>query len=443
MTIGVIELNDAGISSYYDGKVQGVEAGCALIDNQALVLGNKAYAQTKLKPGWTNNRYWSQLNLEPLSNATDTIRHHADLAYAQLEQIWAQTSGRCDSVILAVPGTLQKPQLSLLLGIARELKIPVSGLVDAAVVAASEVESQRQLMHLDVQLHRIILTLLDQGPRLQRASVVVIAEAGLNQLQTRWANVVGDAFVRATRFDPMHGAESEQALYDQLPNWLRQITVEDSAHLELEVGGRKHNTTLQRDQLVGATADVYPKIVEHVRGRLGSQGCTLLLSHRFEAFPGLDDTLALLGDCDVVHLKSDASAVGALKHSEHIASTGENVSFVTSIPWQKTEGGTNQTEDLTPTHVVYRGRAKLIDSQGCCIGVDVDQGINVSSLSKGISRKHCTVRRDGSNVRVDDHSSYGTFINELKVADSALLQAGDTIRIGEPGEELLLISVTD
>lgn len=443
MATGVIEINDAGISTYLDGHVDSIDAACAVLDGDTLLLGNDACAQTRLKPGWTNNRFWSKLDMDPLPNATSQIRHNADLAYAHMQQIWEKLSPRCDQTILAVPGTMQKAQMALLLGITRELSMPVGGLVDSAVVAASDVEVSDRLMHLDVQLHRIVLTTLDQGPRLQRASVVVIAETGLSQLQTRWANVISDAFVRSSRFDPMHGARSEQMLYDHLPTWLEQISVQSTSHLELEANGAIQSATVQKDQLINATADIYPKVVEQIRSRLRDEQCTLILSHRFGQFPGLDETLALLKNCDVVHLKAEAVGVGAIKHKEHISSTGDNVSFVTSIPWQSDGEKKVVGENLTPTHVVYKGRALPIGTEPLWIGVDVpsDQGINVSNLSKGISRKHCSIRKEGGDVRVDDHSSFGTYINELKVSETALLQAGDVLKLGDPGEELLLVSV--
>ena len=442
MTVAVIEINDVGISTYFDERIQAVEPASAILDNKTLLLGSAASKQMRLKPSWTNDKFWSQLNMEPLNNGTKAIRHHADLAYAQLEQIWRLAADRCDALILAVPGTFQKPQLALLLGICKELGMPVKGLVDSAVAATSEQQGGRQLLHLDAQLHRIVLTTFDQGARLQRAGVVVIAESGLTQLRNRWANVISDVFVRATRFDPMHGAVSEQALYDQLPAWLEAISSQESSELDLEVDGRKHSVGIQKDQLVGGAADIYPKIVEQVRSRMDSAGCTLLLSHRFNGFPGLDDTLGLLPNCEVVRLPLTAASTGVLAHQDHITATGDNISFVTGVPWSEQDIGSAH-EDLTPTHLVYQGRARPITATGFLIGTEVPNGgINLSGISQGISRQHCTIRRDGDIVRVEDHSRFGTFLNEMKVTESTPLQAGDVLRLGEPGEELLLVAVT-
>ncbi|HEX7417054.1 MAG TPA: FHA domain-containing protein, partial [Steroidobacteraceae bacterium] len=58
-----------------------------------------------------------------------------------------------------------------------------------------------------------------------------------------------------------------------------------------------------------------------------------------------------------------------------------------------------------------------------------------------VSRSHCTLLREADAVVLVDHSRYGTFVNGERVAGRTVLRAGDTIRIGEPGVELALISV--
>ena len=60
---------------------------------------------------------------------------------------------------------------------------------------------------------------------------------------------------------------------------------------------------------------------------------------------------------------------------------------------------------------------------------------------QGVSRRHCSIYRNGAGVVVEDHSSYGTFVNGARVQGQASLAAGDRVRLGTPGEELLLITV--
>ena len=53
------------------------------------------------------------------------------------------------------------------------------------------------------------------------------------------------------------------------------------------------------------------------------------------------------------------------------------------------------------------------------------------------------LRRDGYSVIVEDHSTHGSFLNGQRLAGRAELAAGDTLRLGSPGVELLVIRVED
>jgi pSer/pThr/pTyr-binding forkhead associated (FHA) protein len=44
-------------------------------------------------------------------------------------------------------------------------------------------------------------------------------------------------------------------------------------------------------------------------------------------------------------------------------------------------------------------------------------------------------------VQVEDHSTYGTFVNEDRVTGRLALKAGDVLRLGAPGVTLTLIRV--
>ena len=61
--------------------------------------------------------------------------------------------------------------------------------------------------------------------------------------------------------------------------------------------------------------------------------------------------------------------------------------------------------------------------------------------STGVSRLHCeVVLRDGE-LKLLDLSSYGTFVNEKRVAGETSLKRADVIRIGSPGAELHVVDV--
>jgi hypothetical protein len=52
------------------------------------------------------------------------------------------------------------------------------------------------------------------------------------------------------------------------------------------------------------------------------------------------------------------------------------------------------------------------------------------------------VRRNGS-VIVEDHSTYGSFVNEERVVGNTVLTVGDRLRLGSPGVTLELIQMVN
>ena len=100
--------------------------------------------------------------------------------------------------------------------------------------------------------------------------------------------------------------------------------------------------------------------------------------------------------------------------------------------------------DVTPaTHFVYRGRAVAIDAEGIVLGREPGEGavLQLPEGIAGLSRRHCTLRRTGTETVLVDHSRYGTFVDGQRVNGRTLLAAGSLLRLGTPGVELPLISM--
>ena len=265
MSTGFIELNDSGILQAIDGQLIDNSPGYAVLDGDRLLLGEEGRKNARLLPRWTHNRFWNQLNSDPIANSTNTIRHHADLAFLHLEQIWMKMKKDVDQVVLAVPGYFDRQQLGLLLGMAKETDIPVVGLVDIGLISIAQQPSLPTALFLDVFLHRITLTQLTSDGMLRKIETHTVAETGLFTLWDRWANVVAKQFIQTSRYDPMHQAESEQRLFDLLPAWIENFPGERTRLFELETNDVKHSTPVSAEQLLTACSTVYPAIVQMVR----------------------------------------------------------------------------------------------------------------------------------------------------------------------------------
>ena len=48
-----------------------------------------------------------------------------------------------------------------------------------------------------------------------------------------------------------------------------------------------------------------------------------------------------------------------------------------------------------------------------------------------VSRKHCTLKWNGSELEIENHSDNGTYVNEKKIDASKRLEHGDQLTVGE------------
>jgi hypothetical protein len=434
LTLGIIEINDAGIQVAVDNKIVTTSPGFAVMDGKHLMVGTEALENARLLPRWTNNRFWNQLNTDPIANSTDVVRHHADLALAHLESLWLPLKAEVDSVIILAPAFYTQPQLGLLLGIARECGIPVSGVADSSLLAASDQSLQPLTLHLDIHLHRITLTNLSSGNTLIRKNVTTVTETGIFTLWDRWANMIADQFIQTSRFDPMHQAISEQALFNQLPQWIEQLGDSRGKTFELNLSGVTHTVSVSADQLMSACAQVYPQIVQFIRSQAtANDPATLLLSHRFAGFPGLKDSLGLISNLDVIELNPGQSITSANTHADKIIPHDAAITHIVNLPIGnqseklQTVSGSRATHLLAGSHATAIGKALQLAN-------DLTDGIRQDT-----NNPVCTLYYRGSELFLDIHIDDILKINGKTATSHSALKSGDTLSIGQ--HSVTLISV--
>ena len=66
--------------------------------------------------------------------------------------------------------------------------------------------------------------------------------------------------------------------------------------------------------------------------------------------------------------------------------------------------------------------------------------IALPRAAAGVSRRHCSLRREGERTVLIDHSRHGTWVNGARVRERAPVRPGDRVRVGTPGVEFTLIS---
>ncbi len=460
MSILALELNGAGVTGVSDrggaGETMPASPGYALLDGDRLVTGAEAAQQARLKPRFTHSRFWEELDTTPLSRPFPKSLSRADLAHAHLEAIWRSLEPGATEVLLTVPGWYTDGQLGLILGIAHACDMPVTGIVDSAVATSALGFSGQKLLHLDVHLHRTVATELEQAGGIRRGRVAVSKQVGLVSLLDDWAKLIAGIFVHQTRFDPLYRAASEQTLCRYLPRWLEELSEREAVPLRMEASGKEYTIELTREQAIHGARAGYQQIAQLVESFMGaSEPPTLLLSHRLSQLPGLEERLSR--DFDVAALPMRAAASGALALRDRIPSPGEDgeLTFVTSFRFEDARaeaGGVPAPMDRLgpsktkprPTHVVVDGIAHPITPEPFVLGSGIPEGSRGFDLGgeiAGLSRDHCSIYRSEDRVLVEDHSSFGSFLNGKRLEGIKKVAAGDRLRLGHSSIEVQLIQV--
>jgi hypothetical protein len=346
--------------------------------------------------------------------------------------------------------------------------MPVVGLVDTAVAAAAVGFPGERMLLADVHLHRATVTELRQGGEIVRERVVTIERWGLAEVHDALARRLSQAFVRETRFDPFHAAETEQTLHDRLPGWLERLAREDRLVLSLSGGGRDHEVEVARSEVEEWARTYAEELAQQVSLlKHPGQPTTLLVSAHAARIPGLVARLAALRGSEVVLVPEQAVAAGALREHETLRAGKEGLRFVTRLvrreprPEEGSLGGgallrppAVEPADVSlpigtavrPTHVLVGHRARPLTAEPLVVGTappEGSRGLKLAGETAGISRAHCRLFATGGEVVLEDLSTYGTFLNGEQILGRAVTFSGDRVRVGSPGQELLLIAAED
>jgi hypothetical protein len=445
-----IEFNDAGIAVADANAVLAIEPGCAVVERDKIITGREAVAKARLKPRQASNRFWNALSLEPGSAGSEIALSAGELAFAQVDSLWKRFGAGADDAVLVVPGHIRGEQLGLGLGLANEVGISVRAIVATAVAASVRPYPGHQLLYVDAGLYRVAATLVEQGSDAIVSSEQSVITTGLASLTEGFARRIAELFVRATRFDPLHRAETEQLLYDRLPAWLERLGTHERIEVTLPQHGEEQKITLDRDALRPVAAGFNRALVQLIAYfRKPGQSVVIQLADHVASLPGVAAELARLDDARVVPLPPGHAARSVLLRPDLIPAQQGDVKLLKRFAWRAPPAelsagavaaphGAAAPREV-PTHVVYGGVVYPIGADGLVVGrerVDGRRTIVVAEQANSVSRAHCEfVVRDGE-LKLVDLSRYGTFVNEKKVAGETTLRRADVIRVGSPGAKL-------
>lgn len=340
----LLELNDLGIRCYRDGERLHQSPGIAIAEKK-LVLGEQAWQQSRMHPHNTHTEFWSKLNTEALMSPHSKVRHHGDLAYLHLLHIESQLpfDFKNKNVIYALPSSMNREALGLLLGISQQCGINTIGLVDHALASMRPYGQQAELWHLEMHLNDSILTRLTRtDDQLQRQQVEVLKGQGWLQVHTKALQFLSEQFIQKTRFNPRHDADSEQQLFNAIPSWIEQSFSQPQIHCDIQ----NQKIDVKSEQLHGAIREGLPKLTKAITSH-----SNLYTGDRLSRW------LALFDKPHAIEPLTEAQQNSAMASlSRHIDAHPEGVRLISSLPCDVVMK-TPKTQAPTATHALWKSRA--------------------------------------------------------------------------------------
>jgi hypothetical protein len=444
-----IGLDDRAFAIARDGQLLSVAPAIARRGPGA-GTGASGLALLRSRPADVSARHWADIAGDG-GGAASAV----PLAIAELRhRLAAPDAGDVQAAWLAAGAVYSPRGLAHVLATTQALQIPVAGIVDGAVAAAAPLALTKPALIVEVGLTHTAVTAVECGESIRRRRALVSRAGGLLELYQAWLDLVSEAMVRRTRFDPLHDATTEQRLFLDLPQLAAAAESAGSVEIGFDgPGGEKHTIELARDQFSGAARARYREI-ERLLLELRRSGApvAVIVPDTLLALPGLRAHLESLADSELIAVVDGWPAIAAsmlagdaptssgtvrlLRRLAPLALAANAPAPLRSMP------GTRRAEGPAPTHVLHAGRALPLTADGIVVGrAGNGAAITLSDGTAGVSRRHCTLARLGGRAVLTDHSRHGTWVNGERVAGRVRLAAGDVVRLGEPAVEISLIAV--
>lgn len=428
--MALLDCRDTRISLWQEAGTHH-SPGFVALEGGEYLFGDAARQQSRLRPRDTSSRFWWQLSTQPLKPSLGAARHTADLVHSHLRHVH-ESAGAPEALTLAVPDAMPREQLSLLLGVAQACAFEVSGLVSRSVLLASthpSLKAHPRIIHVESQLNQTILNeLVNEGDSVHLLRSTPLPACGLMALQERCVSAIASAFIQQTRFDPRRSADSEQQLYNELPDILGALIERGEA--SVDIAGHRCRVT------AAGLAGVAERLLNGLASAL-DEGLPLIMDPELMQLPGLDPIRnkvtalkeralwdawqiqqeALRNDGEDVHL-IDRLSLQAPESASPPASPSENkVASPDSTPVASTNDASPSAEAERATHVLVGTRAIPLR------GDRVSLGSGFSLQSQGGA---WTLHGDGG------------LINGIPSNPQQSLRLGDTLSLGAAGHGRLI-----
>ena len=407
-------------------------------------FGRAALAAARGRPDEVSLNHWRELGRTEDAARSVAIEVAAHLRALGVEQ-------RIDAVI-AVPADLDSAALMRLRGALNAAGCDARDFVDAATVTAAAVAERGHYVILEAGWRSATATRVSGGAECAFDEAFVSERANLLDVYDLWLAAVAGAMVRNTRFDPLLSLDAEQRLYADLPLVAAQAATGNKVEAVVEADGSRFAVEVDAPLFSEAAQPFYRELMRLTRSaRIAGQGASLVLPAESRRWPGFLPRLLELEQDGLVIAPTGLAAVAASLRSADPAAAPRLRRSVTRI----TDHGlaaaieyvasvaASPARQLPVTHILFGGDSMRFPEVGLVIGteeVSNEPHIALPRAAAGVSRRHCSLRREGERTVLIDHSRHGTWVNGARVRERAPVRPGDRLRVGTPGVEFTLIS---
>ena len=440
-----IELNDTGITVRDEFQLLLESPGYIIDCSGQEWIGKEARDRAQLFSNECNNRFWfelaqSQANAVNQSNAKLVLRH--------LASVWQQVSSNATSVILTVPATFTKTGLGVLLGICKQLAIPVRAMIHHAVLVPRQSDYTGLTIHLDMQLHQTAITLLqERNDEFSVSTVELLDDIGFASIYTMAAEYIAQVFISATRLDPMHDAELEQQLFNSLPLWLEQAQSQGAVQCRLQYQNNTYEAIVDAHGLIAGLKLKLNKIINILLSFDSKQAAIACVPEMIDKQLGFSSYANKHGIM-VRRLGFGYHAQQSFLHAKQVISNDAQVYLIKQLPCAtltdplpRLTSNSLATSHQQATHVLYNHRAYPIEGILYLveiIGVELQLQNHQSSEAQNAL---LVIRKKSSQLLIEVTNGNCIKVNDQEIKSYAQVFIGDCIRVNDYKEQLMLIKV--
>jgi hypothetical protein len=408
-------------------------------------FGRVALAVARGRPDEVSLTHWRELGRGEHAARSVALEVHAHLRALGITE-------RVEAVV-AVPSDLDTAALASLRGALSAAGMDVRDFTDAATVTAAGVAEREHYVVLESGWRSATATRVAGGATCAFDESFVSERANLLDVYDLWLVAVAATLVKNTRFDPLASLEVEQRLFADLPALAARAAVDGRAEAALESGDSRFAVEVEGQLFSDAAQGFYRELARLARSaRIAGDSTALVLPAESRRWPGfLPRLLELEQDGLVIAPSGLAAVVASLQTAEAPATPrlrrhidrlvdhplAAGIEYLAPVP-------SSPARALPVTHILYGGDSMRFPEIGLTIGTEEETGsphIRLPRAAAGVSRRHCSLRREGDRTMLIDHSRYGTWVNGARVRERAAVRPGDRVRVGTPGVEFTLISV--